>query len=151
MHDLSKAREFYRSALGCSEGRSSTTWIDFNLYGHQLVCHLNTDMDLQTHSNPVVEHDVPVPHFGVVLNMDEWEELAQRLKDKNLDFIKTILIADDKLFLFSDAGFLLTFELQNGNLISLDRILKKQLGSRPVFSEGNMYLFNKNSQLFKFE
>ncbi len=70
---------------------------------------------------------------------------------KNLDFIKTILIADDKLFLFSDAGFLLTFELQNGNLISLDRILKKQLGSQPVFSEGDMYLFNKNSQLFKFE
>ena len=79
------------------------------------------------------------------------KEKDRKSKYKNLDFIKTILIVDDKLFLFSDAGFLLTFELQNGNLISLDRILKKQLGSRPVFSEGNMYLFNKNSQLFKFE
>ena len=79
------------------------------------------------------------------------KEKDRKSNYKNLDFIKAILIADDKLFLFSDAGFLLTFELQNGNLISLDRILKKQLGSRPVFSEGNMYLFNKNSQLFKFE
>ncbi len=79
------------------------------------------------------------------------KEKDRKSKYKNLDFIKTILIVDGKLFLFSDAGFLLTFELQNGNLISLDRILKKQLGSRPVFSEGNMYLFNKNSQLFKFE
>jgi len=79
------------------------------------------------------------------------KEKDRKSNYKNLDFIKTILIADDKLFLFSDAGFLLTFELQNGNLISLDRILKKQLGSQPVFSEGNMYLFNKNSQLFKFE
>ena len=79
------------------------------------------------------------------------KEKDRKSNYKNLDFIKTILIADDKLFLFSDAGFLLTFELQNGNLISLDRILKKQLGSKPVFSEGNMYLFNKNSQLFKFE
>ena len=51
-----------------------------------MVCHLNTDMDLQTHSNPVDEHDVPVPHFGVVLNMDDWEELAQRLKDQKVNF-----------------------------------------------------------------
>ena len=87
VHDLNKARKFYRRVLGCSEGRSSTAWIDFNLYGLQLVCHLNTDMALQTHSNPVDEHDVPVPHFGVVLNMDDWEELAQRLKDQKLDFI----------------------------------------------------------------
>ena len=79
------------------------------------------------------------------------KEKDRKSNYKNLDFIKTILIVDDKLFLFSDAGFLLTFELQNGNLISLDRILKKQLGSEPVFSEGNMYLFNKSSQLFKFE
>ena len=79
------------------------------------------------------------------------KEKDRKSNYKNLDFIKAILIADDKLFLFSDAGFLLTFELQNGNLISLDRILKKQLGSQPVFSEGDMYLFNKNSQLFKFE
>ena len=87
VHDLNEARKFYGGVLGCSEGRSSITWIDFNLYGHQLVCHLNTAMDLQTHSNPVDEHDVPVPHFGVVLNMDDWEELAQRLKDQKLDFI----------------------------------------------------------------
>ena len=87
VHDLNQAREFYGSVLGCSEGRSAATWIDFNLYGHQLVCHLNRDMKLQTHSNAVDEHDVPVPHFGVVLNMDDWEELAQRLKDQKVNFI----------------------------------------------------------------
>ena len=87
VHDLNEARKFYGGVLGCSEGRSSITWIDFNLYGHQLVCHLNTDMDLQTHSNPVDDHDVPVPHFGVVLNMDDWEEFAQRLKDQKVNFI----------------------------------------------------------------
>ena len=86
-HDLNQAREFYGTVLGCSEGRSAATWIDFNLYGHQLVCHLNGYMKLQTHSNAVDEHDVPVPHFGVVLNMDDWEELAQRLKDQKVNFI----------------------------------------------------------------
>ena len=87
VHDLNQAREFYGSVLGCSEGRSAATWVDFNLYGHQLVCHLNRDMELQAHSNAVDEHDVPVPHFGVVLNMDDWEELAQRLRDQKVDFI----------------------------------------------------------------
>ena len=87
VHDLNEAREFYGTVLGCSEGRSAEAWIDFNLYGHQLVCHLNRDMELQTHSNAVDEHDVPVPHFGVVLNMDDWEELAQRLRDQKVDFI----------------------------------------------------------------
>ena len=87
VHDLNQAREFYGTILGCSEGRSTASWIDFNLYGHQLVCHLNRDMELQTHSNAVDEHDVPVPHFGVVLNMDDWEELAQRLRDQKVDFI----------------------------------------------------------------
>jgi len=78
-------------------------------------------------------------------------EKVSKSNYKNLDFIKRILIVDGKLFLFSDAGFLLTFNTQNGNLISLDKILKKKLGSQPIFSEGNMYLFNKKSQLFKFE
>ena len=87
VHELNQAREFYGTILGCSEGRSTASWIDFNLYGHQLVCHLNRDMELQTHSNAVDEHDVPVPHFGVVLNMDDWEELAQRLRDQKVDFI----------------------------------------------------------------
>ena len=87
VHDLNEAREFYGTVLGCSEGRSAATWIDYNLYGHQLVCHLNRDMELQTHSNAVDQHDVPVPHFGVVLNMDDWEELAQRLRDQKVDFI----------------------------------------------------------------
>ena len=87
VHDLNQAREFYGNILGCSEGRSAATWIDFNLYGHQLVCHLNRDMELQTHSNAVDQHDVPVPHFGVVLNMDDWEELAQRLRDQKVNFI----------------------------------------------------------------
>ena len=81
----------------------------------------------------------------------QYNEKVSKSNYKNLDFIKRILIVDGKLFLFSDAGFLLTFNTQNGNLISLDKILKKKLGSQPIFSEGNMYLFNKKSQLFKFE
>ena len=111
VHDLNKARKFYRRVLGCSEGRSSTAWIDFNLYGHQLVCHLNTDMDLQTHSNPVDDHDVPVPHFGVVLNMNDWEELVQRLKDQKVKFIiepyirlRTNLVSREPCFFVIPAG-----------------------------------------------
>lgn len=88
VHDLGQARAFYGDLLGCSEGRSADRWIDFNLYGHQLVCHLNPDMRADpAHRNPVDGHDVPVPHFGVVLDMQDWKKLAQRLTDRQVEFI----------------------------------------------------------------
>ena len=74
---------------GCTEGRSADHWVDFNLYGHQLVCHLNPAMSPhnQAHHNPVDGHDVPVPHFGVVLEMHEWQNLADKLNAAGIDFI----------------------------------------------------------------
>jgi uncharacterized protein len=72
VHDLSVARDFYGRVLGCPEGRSSSHWIDFDLYGHQIVAHLSASSQPLV-TNPVDGHDVPVPHFGVVLTMDQWQ------------------------------------------------------------------------------
>ena len=86
--DLTSARAFYGGLLGCSEGRSSTSWIDFNFYGHQLVCHLdNSRVGRPPLHNPVDGHAVPVPHFGVVLEMDAWHALVERLTQQNTPFI----------------------------------------------------------------
>ncbi|WP_353205580.1 VOC family protein [Sphingomonas sp.] len=79
VHDLAAARAFYGGTLGCPEGRSSDAWIDFDLYGHQIVAHLDPAMTPVATSNPVDGHDVPVPHFGVVLTMPDWQALADRL------------------------------------------------------------------------
>ena len=83
--DLNAARDFYGRVLGCAEGRSAETWVDFDLFGHQFVCHL-ADGRAET-SSPVDGHDVPVPHFGVVLHMDEWRELADRLRAAGQEFV----------------------------------------------------------------
>src|SRR5262245_40196169 len=82
VHDLAAARTFYGGLLQCPEGRSSTHWIDFNLYGHQIVAHLAPQEHRPASTNPVDGDDVPVPHFGVVLSMSEWELLAQRLRGR---------------------------------------------------------------------
>ncbi len=87
VHDLSAAREFYGGLLGCREGRSDSTWVDFDLMGHQLVCHLAPDAGPAPHANPVDGHDVPVPHFGVVLDMDGWKRLAERLTAAGVQFV----------------------------------------------------------------
>ena len=84
--DLQKARAFYGALLGCEEGRSAESWIDFNLFGHQIVAHYKPGRS-EKHHNDVDGHDVPVPHFGVVLTMAEWEKLAKRLKDAKVDFV----------------------------------------------------------------
>ena len=80
--DLDAARTFYGQTLGCPEGRSSQEWIDFDLFGHQIVAHLKPRAadEEDAHHNAVDGHAVPVPHFGVVLTMDKWEGLAARLK-----------------------------------------------------------------------
>jgi extradiol dioxygenase family protein len=84
--NLDAARAFYGDLLGCPEGRSSTQWIDFNLFGHQIVAHLKPSAG-KAHSNPVDGHDVPVPHFGVVLPMEDWEALAERLRAAKTHFV----------------------------------------------------------------
>ena len=86
VHDLAAARAFYGELLGCKEGRSSTTWVDFDLGGHQLVCHYVDRPSPQPHKN-LVDHDaVPVPHFGLVLSLQEWQELAARLEACGVEF-----------------------------------------------------------------
>ena len=91
VRNVSEAREFYRDVIGCTEGRSADRWVDFNLYGHQFVCHLNPELGaegkLDACYNPVDGHGVPVPHYGVVLEMDQWQQLADRLKTKGVQFV----------------------------------------------------------------
>ncbi len=87
VNDLATARKFYNEVMGFSEGRSDTQWVDFNMYGHQLVIHENKEMKVEDHSNPVDGHDVPIPHFGIVLAWNDWENLAERLKNKGIRFI----------------------------------------------------------------
>lgn len=84
--DLAAARRFYGELLGCPEGRSCDEWIDFNFHGHQIVAHLSGDAGDRA-SNAVDGHDVPVPHFGLVLNMDDWRALAQRLEQAGTAFV----------------------------------------------------------------
>jgi len=86
VHDLEAARSFYRNILGCGEGRSSDHWIDFDLFGHQIVAHLSPDAKAVAITNPVDGHDVPVPHFGVVLTMPQWDALAERVKAAGIAF-----------------------------------------------------------------
>ncbi len=78
---------FYRDILGCETGRSSDQWIDFNFWGHQVVAHLSPDEAGNSNKNEVDGHEVPVKHFGVILDWDEWHELAERLKQKEIEFI----------------------------------------------------------------
>jgi len=86
--DLQAARQFYGGLLQCPEGRSSDTWIDFDLFGHQIVAHYREPESSDTvHRNPVDGHDVPVPHFGVVLPWEDWQVLAERLQEKKVEFV----------------------------------------------------------------
>ena len=87
VHDLAAAREFYGGVLECEEGRSSECWIDFNLYGHQIVTHLAPEVAVTKSTNHVDADHVPVPHFGIVLPMNEWKELAEKLEAKGVDFV----------------------------------------------------------------
>ena len=88
VHDLRAARSFYGELFGCAEGRSSNEWVDFDFFGHQLVCHaMSGDGAGRPAHNPVDGHDVPVPHFGMVLEMPDWEVLAARLKSAGIAFV----------------------------------------------------------------
>jgi len=91
VRDLAEARRFYKDTLGCTEGRSSSHWVDFNLFGHQLVVHLNEalgkDGKIASIHNAVDGHGVPVPHCGVVLELDAFEALAQRIRESGARFV----------------------------------------------------------------
>ena len=87
VHDLEAARRFYGGVLGCSEGRSSPDWIDFNFHGHQIVAHLAPSECGMNVTNAVDGHGVPVRHFGVVLSMAQWEAMAERLRAVGTKFI----------------------------------------------------------------
>jgi extradiol dioxygenase family protein len=84
--DLAAARRFYGDVLGCPEGRSADHWVDFDLYGHQIVAHLVTTRAERT-VNPVDGDEVPVPHFGLLLRPDDWQALATRLRAAGVDFV----------------------------------------------------------------
>ena len=88
VHDIAAARGFYGGLMGLPEGRSAETWVDYDLFGHQIVAHLKPGMAAaNSHHNPVDGHDVPVPHFGVVLDMDRFDALAARLKAAGVTFV----------------------------------------------------------------
>jgi uncharacterized protein len=91
VRDIAEARRFYKDMLGCTEGRSDAAWVDFNLFGHQLVCHLNPALgakgSLASHSNLVDGHGVPVPHCGVILEPEQWSALAERLRGLEMKFV----------------------------------------------------------------
>ena len=88
VHDLAAARQFYGKLLGCPEGRSSAEWVDFNFYGHQIVAHLAPDECGRRGSSSMVDdHDVPVRHFGAVLNLAQWQQLADKLQAAGTTFV----------------------------------------------------------------
>jgi extradiol dioxygenase family protein len=115
--DLDAARRFYGELLGCPEGRSAEQWVDFDLRGHQIVAHLSDDAPRNRITNPVDGEDVPVPHFGLVLGMDEWKSLAMRLQGAGVEFViePTIRFAGEPgeqatMFLLDPAGNALEFK-----------------------------------------
>jgi extradiol dioxygenase family protein len=85
--NLDDANRFYGELLGCEKGRSDTQWIDWNFFGHQLVTHCVNEMPSPPSYNGVDDHAVPVPHFGVVLTMGVWQELAEKVEAANIEFI----------------------------------------------------------------
>ena len=84
--DLGAAKDFYINILGCSKGRSSAKWIDFNFYGHQLVCH-EVKQSINKNMNDVDGNNIPVPHFGIILDWNEFHSLSTDLESKNINFI----------------------------------------------------------------
>jgi uncharacterized protein len=85
--DIAAARRFYGGVLGLDEGRSAPEWVDWNFYGHQLVTHLVPGAEAGGAGNPVDGHEVPVPHFGLLLGIEDFHELARRLREAGIDFV----------------------------------------------------------------
>lgn len=91
VRDNAEARHFYGELLGFSEGRSDQLWVDYDMFGHQVVVHLDAQLgptgSIRRSQNPVDGHQVPVPHYGVVLEMPEWESFAERVRRSGISFI----------------------------------------------------------------
>jgi extradiol dioxygenase family protein len=87
VHNLDEARAFYGELLGFEEGRSNNSWIDWNFFGHQLVTHLDNSLTIENINNLVDNKNIPVPHFGVVLEWEKWHQFAENLKQKQIKFI----------------------------------------------------------------
>ena len=87
VRDITGTREFYVDILGCTVGRESKTWIDFNFFGHQLSAHVSPDELEQTGTNSVDGEDVPVRHFGIVLGWNSWHALSAKLTEAGMDFV----------------------------------------------------------------
>ena len=86
VHDLNEARRFYTGILGCKEGRSTVTWVDFDFFGHQISLHLGKPF-ATSNTGMVAQHMVPMPHLGVILAMPDWQTLCERLKAENVVFV----------------------------------------------------------------
>ncbi|MBD1912047.1 MULTISPECIES: VOC family protein [unclassified Leptolyngbya] len=86
VRDLAETRHFYEMILGCSVGRTSDAWIDFNFFGHQITAHLSPEEVSAVETNPVDGKSIPVRHWGVILEMESWERLADSLKDQGIVF-----------------------------------------------------------------
>jgi extradiol dioxygenase family protein len=117
VHDLASARAFYGGLLGCPEGRSSEHWVDFDFYGHQVVAHLSPEEAREARANQVDGKEVPVRHFGVILEWEAWHALAERLRQAGVRFIiePGIRFADQlgeqaTMFLLDPSGNALEFK-----------------------------------------
>ena len=117
VHNLAECRKFYGEILNCEEGRSSDHWVDFNLFGHQLVIHYKPKSQEELHTNPVDGKDVPVPHYGVVLPWDIFQTFSSALKAKGIDFIiepyirfKGLVGEQATMFFLDPAGNALEFK-----------------------------------------
>ena len=114
--DLDAARAFYGGTLACQQGRSADTWVDWNFYGHQIVTHLAPGRAERTH-NPVDGHDVPVPHFGLILSIDDFHQLAEQLRAADTAFVIEPYVRFEgevgeqwTMFLYDPAGNALEFK-----------------------------------------
>lgn len=87
VHNLDECRVFYRDVLECQEGRSSDHWVDFDFFGHQLVIHYKPKSEEALHTNPVDGKNVPVPHYGVVLEWDTFQSFSKKMEEKGIDFV----------------------------------------------------------------
>ncbi len=117
VHNLAECRKFYNEVLECEEGRSSDHWVDFSLFGHQVVIHYKPKAEGELHTNPVDGKDVPVPHYGVVLPWDTFHAFAEKLKAKGVSFViepyirfKGLVGEQATMFFLDPAGNALEFK-----------------------------------------
>lgn len=117
VHNLEACRKFYRDVLGCFEGRSSDHWVDFDFFGHQVVIHYKPKSEDVLHTNPVDGKDVPVPHFGVVLEWNVFHEFAEQLRSRKIKFViepyirfKGLVGEQATMFFLDPAGNALEFK-----------------------------------------